>query len=202
MKNRCTWAGHDPLYVEYHDQEWGVPVFDDKKLFECLVLESAQAGLSWITILRKRENYRKAFSNFNASYIARYDRQKIDELLTNPGIIRNRMKIEATVNNAKAFLAVCKEFGSFTEYSWQFVGGKPIQNKWTSVKELPVKTEISDVFSKDLKKRGFKFIGSTIVYAHMQAVGMVNDHTVDCFRYQPIKKIKHPFRRNNAQSSR
>ncbi len=185
---RCAWAGSDPLYQKYHDEEWGVPVHDDRKLFEMLILEGAQAGLSWITILRKRENYRKAFSNFDAKKIARYDSAKIDELLQNKGIIRNRLKINAAITNAKLFLEVQKEFGSFDKYIWQFVGYGQIKNSWKSIKENPAKTDQSDAMSKDLKKRGFKFVGSTICYAFMQAVGMVNDHITDCFRYPEISR--------------
>jgi DNA-3-methyladenine glycosylase I len=188
MKKRCQWCGTDPLYVEYHDQEWGVPVYDDQKLFEFLILEGAQAGLSWLTILKRREGYRKAFANWDITKVARFDKRKIQSLLKNEGIIRNRLKIESAIRNAKAFIEIQKEFGSFSKYQWQFVGGKPLRNQWKSKKSLPAKTELSDVFSKDLKKRGFNFVGSTIVYAHMQAVGMVNDHTVDCFRYQEIKR--------------
>jgi len=180
--NRCAWANGD-LYIEYHDKEWGVPVHNDRHLFEMIILEGAQAGLSWITILKKRENYRKAFDNFDARKIAKYDARKIQKLLANPGIVRNRLKVNATVQNAKAFLAVQKEFGSFDKYIWQFVGGKPIQNAWQKG-PIPAKTKESDAMSKDLLKRGFKFVGSTICYAFMQAVGMVNDHTVDCFRYR------------------
>ncbi len=168
----------------YHDLEWGVPVHDDRKLFEMLILEGAQAGLSWITILRKRDNYRKAFDNFNVNKIAKYDKKKINQLLNNEGIIRNRLKIAATIINAQLFLEVQKEFGSFDTYIWQFVGGKPIVNTRKSIKEIPPTTPESDTISKDLKKRGFKFVGSTICYAFMQAVGMVNDHTADCFRYK------------------
>jgi len=183
MKTRCAWTGEDPLYQKYHDEEWGVPVHDDRKLFEMLILEGAQAGLSWITILHKRENYRKAFSNFDAKKIVKYDQNKIDELLQNPGIIRNKLKINATVTNAKLFLEVQKEFGSFDKYIWQFVSYKQIKNHPKTLKEIPTTTKESDAMSKDLKKRGFKFIGSTICYAFMQAVGMVNEHVVDCFRY-------------------
>jgi DNA-3-methyladenine glycosylase I len=183
MKQRCQWAGNDPLYQKYHDEEWGLPVHDDRKLFEMLILEGAQAGLSWITILRKRENYRKAFSNFEAKKIAKYDSEKVEKLLLNDGIIRNKLKIASTIQNAKLFLEMQNEFGSFDKYIWQFVNGKPIKNNWKSLKEIPSKTNESDAMSKDLKKRGFKFVGSTICYAFMQAVGMVNDHTVDCFRY-------------------
>jgi len=181
MKTRCGWSTNDPLYIKYHDEEWGVPVHDDRKLFEMLILEGAQAGLSWITILRKRENYRKAFNNFDAKKIAKHDSKKVRQLLQNEGIIRNRLKIAATIQNAKCFLDVQKEFGSFDKYIWQFVNGKPIINKRKSLKEIPAMTKESDVMSKDLKKRGFKFVGSTICYAFMQAVGMVNDHTMDCF---------------------
>ncbi len=183
MKHRCQWAGNDPLYQKYHDEEWGVPVHNDQKLFEMLILEGAQAGLSWITILRKRENYRKAFSNFDAKKIAKYDSKKVEQLLLNEGIVRNKLKIASTIQNAKLFLELQKEFGSFDKYIWQFTAGKPVKNNWKSLKEIPPKTKESDVMSKDLKKRGFKFVGSTICYAFMQAVGMVNDHTVDCFRY-------------------
>ncbi len=186
MKKRCEWAGSDPLYVEYHDKEWGVPEHDDRKLFELLILEGAQAGLSWLTVLKKRNNYKKAFDNFDAQKIARYDRKKIKELLNNEGIIRNRLKVEATVQNAKAFLEVQKEFGSFDTYIWRFVSSKPIKNKWRKMQDIPPKTDLSDAMSKDLKKRGFKFVGSTICYAYMQAVGMVNDHVVSCFRYNEV----------------
>jgi DNA-3-methyladenine glycosylase I len=179
---RCGWA-KEPINIAYHDQEWGVPVHDDRLLFEFLILEGAQAGLSWITILKKRQNYRRAFDNFDPRKVARYDRRKVRKLLTDPGIVRNRLKIESAVKNAKAFLEVRKEFGSFDRYIWGFVGGKPIRNHWKSLKELPARTQESDAMSKDLVKRGFKFVGSTICYAFMQAVGMVNDHTVECFRY-------------------
>ena len=179
---RCKWCEKDPLYIKYHDTEWGVPVHDDQKLFECLLLETFQAGLSWITVLRKRENFRKAFDHFDYHKIALYDEDKIQELLQDPGIIRNKLKVRTTVSNAIALLEVQKEFGSFDKYIWSFVDGTPIQNHWATTKELPATTEISDILSKDLKKRGFKFVGSTIVYAHMQATGMVNDHTIDCFR--------------------
>lgn len=182
---RCGWCGDVPLYVAYHDKEWGKPVHDDRKLFEMLTLEGAQAGLSWITILRKRENYRKAFDNFDAKTIAKYDSQKVKALLANEGIVRNKLKIHATIGNAKAFLAVQKEFGSFDTYLWQFVGGKPKKNTWRSLKDIPSKTTESDAMSKELKKRGFTFVGSTICYAFMQAVGMVNDHTVNCFLHKP-----------------
>lgn len=183
MLKRCTWCGDDPLYIKYHDEEWGIPAHDDQKLFEMLILEGAQAGLSWITVLKKRENYRKAFNNFDAVKISKYSEKKVEKLLENAGIIRNRLKINSTIGNAKAFLNVQKEFGSFDKYIWQFVDHKPIINKFKSMKDLPSKTEISDIMSNDLKKRGFKFVGSTICYAFMQATGMVNDHTTDCFRY-------------------
>ena len=183
-KTRCTWATSDPLYIEYHDNEWGVPVHDDRKLFEMLILEGAQAGLSWITILKKRDNYRKAFDNFQAAKIARYDDKKVKKLLMDAGIVRNRLKIGATINNAKYFLQAQKEFGSFDAYIWKFVGGKPIQHSFESLKHIPPTSSESDAMSKDLKKRGFKFVGSTICYAFMQAVGMVNDHTTDCFRFR------------------
>lgn len=186
-RKKCSWCGDDPLYIKYHDEEWGIPVHDENKLFEMLILEGAQAGLSWITVLRKRENYRKLFANFEPEKVARFSEKKIEKLLTNPGIIRNRLKINAAVTNAKAFLKIQKEFGSFDKYIWQFVNYKPIVNKFKSLNELPAKTEISDVMSKDLKKRGFKFVGSTICYAFMQATGMVNDHVVTCFRYKQIK---------------
>ncbi|HBX52584.1 MAG: DNA-3-methyladenine glycosylase [Bacteroidetes bacterium GWF2_33_38] len=182
-KNRCEWVGDNPLYVKYHDEEWGVPIRDDGKLFEFLTLETFQAGLSWIIILRKRENFRKAFDNFDYKKIAKYSNSKVEELLNNEGIIRNRLKIFGTISNAIAFMKIQEEFGSFSNYIWDFVDNKPIKNKFNSIKELPAKTELSDKISKDLKKRGFKFVGSTVVYAHMQATGMVNDHIVNCFRY-------------------
>jgi DNA-3-methyladenine glycosylase I len=184
--NRCGWAGNDLLYCAYHDAEWGVPLHDDRTLFEFLVLEGAQAGLSWITILRKRENYRKAFDGFDATRIARYDANKIQSLLQNEGIVRNRMKVEATVTNARKFLDVQEEFGSFDTFIWQFVGGTPRQNRWRSLAEIPASTKESDAMSKELKLRGFKFVGSTICYAHMQATGMVNDHITDCFRHKEL----------------
>jgi DNA-3-methyladenine glycosylase I len=184
---RCAWAGSDPLYQAYHDLEWGVPVHDDRLLFEFLTLEGAQAGLSWITILRKRAAYQAAFADFDPEVVARFDEAKEAELLTNPGIVRNRLKVASTVTNARAFLKVQEEFGSFNDYIWRFVDGAPIQNSWQSIKEVPASTPLSDVISKDLKKRGFRFIGTTICYAHMQATGMVNDHTVDCFRWQELR---------------
>jgi DNA-3-methyladenine glycosylase I len=185
-KTRCAWCGTDPLYIKYHDEEWGVPVHDDRLLFEFLILEGAQAGLSWITILRKREAYREAFDNFDPEKVARYDDTKIGELLNNPGIVRNRLKIHSAINNAKRFIDVQKEFGSFDAYIWQFVNHKPIVNTWKTMKDLPARTKESDAMSKDLIKRGFKFVGSTICYAHMQATGMVNDHVVDCWKYKEL----------------
>lgn len=185
--NRCPWAGTDPLYVAYHDAEWGVPIHNDRQLFEFLILEGAQAGLSWLTILRKRRNYRKAFDRFDAKKIARYNGRDVRRLLGDSGIVRNRLKIEATISNAKAFLAVQKEFGSFDAYIWQFVGGKTRVNRWKSLKQIPASTPESDAMSKDLKKRGFTFAGSTICYAFMQATGMVNDHLVDCLRYKKLQ---------------
>lgn len=186
-KTRCTWApAADALYIRYHDEEWGVPVHDDRLLFEFLILEGAQAGLSWRTILNKRDNYRKAFDNFDAEKIARYTPAKVAKLLGNEGIIRNRLKIASTIVNAQAFLKVRDEFGSFDAYQWQFVGGKPIVNHRKSTREIPAKTKESDAMSKDLIQRGFKFVGSTICYAHMQAVGMVNDHLVTCFRHKEL----------------
>lgn len=189
MKQRCAWAASSSEQMqEYHDKEWGVPVYDDRLLFEFLILEGAQAGLSWSTVLAKRENYQKSFSNFDVKKIIKYDQAKIDKILLNPGIIRNKLKVNSVVINAKAFIEVQKEFGSFSKFIWSFVEGKPIVNNWKGSDRLPAKTEISDKISAALKKRGFKFIGSTICYAFMQAVGMVNDHTVDCFRYQKTGK--------------
>ncbi|WP_396591463.1 DNA-3-methyladenine glycosylase I [Allomuricauda sp. R78024] len=185
-KHRCGWCEGDSLYEDYHDNEWGVPVKDDETLFEFLILETFQAGLSWITVLKKRENFRKAFDNFDYKKIANYDQNKIDELLDNPGIIRNKLKVNATISNAKAFMEVQKEFGSFSTYIWKFVDGKPIKNKLQNYKEAPANTPLSDTISKDLKKRGFKFVGSTVIYAQMQATGMVNDHEVSCFRYDEV----------------
>lgn len=186
MVKRCEWCGNDPLYMEYHDREWGTPVHDDRKLFEFMVLESAQAGLSWITILRKREGYRKAFDGFDPEKVALYDENKIEELMKDSGIIRNRRKIEAAIGNAQSFLKMQREFGSFDKYIWGFVGEKPIKNAWKSVSEAPAVTPEAEALSRDLKKRGFRFLGPTICYAYMQAVGMVNDHTVDCFRYSEV----------------
>ncbi len=182
-KIRCGWSTSDPLYIKYHDEEWGVPVHDDRKLFEFLILEGFQAGLSWLTILKKRENFRKAFDNFDPELIALYGKRKINSLLKDAGIIRNKLKIEAAVTNAEAFLKVQKEFGSFDKYIWRFVNYKPVKNKFKSLKEIPASTEVSDNMSKDLKKRGFKFVGTTICYAHMQATGMVNDHIITCWKY-------------------
>jgi DNA-3-methyladenine glycosylase I len=182
---RCAWASNE-LAVRYHDEEWGVPVHDDRTLFEFLILEGAQAGLSWNTILNKRENYRAAFDQFDAARVARYDRKRVQQLLRNPGIVRNKLKVASTVENAEAFLRVQEEFGSFDRYIWQFVGGKPQVNKRKSLEQLPARTAESDAMSKDLKRRGFNFVGSTICYAFMQAVGMVNDHVVECFRYKAL----------------
>ena len=181
--NRCSWCGNDPLYVKYHDEEWGVPVHSDKKHFEFLVLESAQAGLSWITVLRKRENYRKAYDDFDYTQVAQYDEKKTNELLQNSGIIRNKLKIAASINNAVMFIKIQKEFGSFDNYIWAFVDNKPQVNHYESLSDVPATSELSDRVSKDLKKRGFKFLGSTITYAHLQATGIINDHITSCFRY-------------------
>jgi DNA-3-methyladenine glycosylase I len=183
-KKRCGWCTTDPLYIEYHDKEWGRPVHDDRLLFEFLILEGAQAGLSWLTVLKKRDNYRKAFNNFDAVKVARYDDKKVRELLNNEGIIRNRLKIASAIANARSFLAVQKEFGTFDKYIWQFVNGKTVKNHFPHFKQLPPQTPQSDAMSQDLKKRGFNFVGSTICYAFMQATGMVNDHTTDCFCYR------------------
>ena len=183
---RCAWPGSDPLYRAYHDEEWGVPLHDDRALFEFLVLEGAQAGLSWITILRKRDAYRKAFDNFDAARVARYGDEKVAALLQDAGIVRNRLKIEATVNNARRFLEVQAEFGTFDRFIWDFVDGEPRQNRWRRHADVPAQTKESDAMSRELKRRGFKFVGSTICYAHMQATGMVNDHTVDCFRHKEL----------------
>lgn len=186
---RCEWCGSDPLYVKYHDEEWGVPVYDDQLLFAKLILDGAQAGLSWITILRKRENYWQAFDNFDPEIIARYDDTKIEELMQNAGIVRNRLKINAAVKNAKGFLAIQAKEGSFSQFLWNFVDGVPIQNSWGSMGDVPAQTAVSQTMSKALKRYGFSFVGPTIVYAFMQAVGMVNDHTVDCFRYAECKDL-------------
>jgi DNA-3-methyladenine glycosylase I len=187
MKQRCEWCGSDPLYIEYHDHEWGVPVHDDRKLFEMLILEGAQAGLNWLTILKKRENYRQAFTNFDARKIAKYDKAKVAKLLADSGIVRNRLKIAATIQNANAFLKLQDDVGSFDRYIWQFVDGQPKKNFWKTLKEIPPTTAESDAMSKDLRRRNFSFVGSTICYAFMQAVGMVNDHVVTCFRYREVK---------------
>ncbi len=185
-KQRCSWSGKEPLYLAYHDEEWGSPVYDDKTLFEFLLLETFQAGLSWITILKKRENFRKAFDKFDYQKIANYSEDKIASLLQDAGIIRNKLKVKSAVTNAQAFMEIQEEFGSFSKYIWEFVDGKPIKNSFKTMADLPANTPLSDKISKDLKKRGFKFVGSTIVYAHMQATGMVNDHLESCFRYEEV----------------
>ena len=185
---RCQWTGSDPRYVAYHDEEWGVPVHDDRLHFEFLVLEGAQAGLSWSTILNKRDNYRRAFDNFDPAAVAAYDEEKIAALLSDPGIVRNRLKVNAAVRNAQAFLRVQEEYGTFDAYVWPFVGGRPIVNAWEHLRQIPAETDESRALSVDLKKRGFTFVGPTIIYAHMQAVGMVNDHVVSCFRYQEVNQ--------------
>lgn len=185
-KSRCGWAGKEEIYVKYHDEEWGVPVRDDQKQFEFLILETFQAGLSWITILRKRENFRKAFDNFDYKKIVSYNEEKIQSLLEDEGIIRNKLKVRATVTNAQAFMKVQKEFGSFCDYIWGFVDHKPVNEKRKTLKDIPATSELSDKISKDLKKRGFKFVGSTVVYAHLQATGIINDHVVDCFRHSEV----------------
>jgi DNA-3-methyladenine glycosylase I len=187
---RCAWSLGSQRYRDYHDHEWGVPVHDDRKLFEFIVLEGAQAGLSWSTVLNKRENYRRAFDDFDPVKVARYTAKRVEKLLADPGIIRNRLKVESAIRNAKAFIAVQKEFGSFDTYIWGFVDGKPIQNRWKTLKEIPARTPLSDHISADLKRRGFSFVGSTIVYAHMQATGMVNDHVLDCFRHRPVRQLR------------
>ena len=186
---RCEWCTGSELMMEYHDKEWGVPIFNDEKHFEFLTLESAQAGLSWITILKKRENYRKAYDNFNLKKVASYGEEKKEELLSNAGIIRNKLKIEASITNAQNFRQIQKEFGSFSNYIWGFTNGKPVVGKWKNIQEIPAKTELSDKISLELKKRGFKFIGSITVYSHLQATGIVNDHIIDCFRYKEIEKL-------------
>ncbi|MBE2202499.1 MAG: DNA-3-methyladenine glycosylase I [Anaerolinea sp.] len=185
--NRCEWCGDDPLYVQYHDAEWGVPVYEDRKLFEFLILEGAQAGLSWITILRKRAHYRQAFDDFDPDKIARYDEAKLADLLQNPGIVRNRLKVETAVKNARAYLDIQQTEGSFSRFLWQFVDGQPMQNSWLALNEIPAETAVSQTMSKTLKKRGFNFVGPTICYAFMQAVGMVNDHVITCFRHEACK---------------
>ena len=184
--HRCSWAGTDPVYIDYHDREWGVPMHDERTLFEMLVLDGAQAGLSWITILKKRDNYRAAFDNFDAAKMARYSGRKVQALLNNPGIVRNRLKVGAAIQNAKMLLQLQEQEGSLAEYLWRYVDGKPIINAWRSSKEIPARTPLSDTISKDLSRRGFKFVGPTICYAFMQAMGMVNDHTIDCFRYREL----------------
>ena len=187
MRTRCSWAGTDPIYIRYHDEEWGVPLHDDRRLFEFLILEGAQAGLSWLTILKKRPHYRKAFDNFDPHKVAGYKARKVKELISNAGIVRNRLKIEAAIVNAGSFLAVQQEFGSFDKYIWEFVGARTLRNNWNTVAEIPAQTATSVAMSSDLKRRGFKFVGPTICYAFMQATGMVNDHTVDCFRYKEVE---------------
>ncbi len=187
MKTRCDWCGSDPLYVDYHDHDWGVPVYDDRLLFEMLSLEGAQAGLSWLTILKKRQNYKKAFADFNIKKIAAFTAKDVERLLADAGIVRNRLKIESVIKNARATLLIQKEFGSLSDFLWSFVDHTPIHNSWQSLKEMPARTEQSDAMSRELKKRGLNFVGSTICYAFMQAVGMVNDHLADCFRHQPLK---------------
>ena len=189
MPTRCPWATSDPVYVAYHDEEWGVPLHDDRRLFEMLVLEGAQAGLSWLTILKRRDGYRRAFDGFDPRVVARYGKGEIARLLADSGIIRNRLKVRAAVTNARAFLDVQAEFGSFDRYIWNFVDGRPLQNAWQQLTDIPARTALSDTLSKDLKRRGFSFVGSTICYAHMQATGMVNDHLVDCFRYHAVQRL-------------
>jgi DNA-3-methyladenine glycosylase I len=199
MKKRCEWCGTDPLYVAYHDDEWGVPVHDDRQLFEMIVLDGAQAGLSWSTILKKREAYRRAFNGFEPEKVARYTEKRIARLLQDPGIVRNRLKIESAVRNARAFLEVREEFASFDRYIWQFVDGRPLQNRWRRITDIPARTAQSDAMSKDLKKRNFNFVGSTICYAFMQAAGMVNDHLVDCFRYSEVARLSAPAKRSERE---
>lgn len=191
---RCSWCENDDLYIKYHDEEWGVPVYDDRKQFEFLVLESAQAGLSWLTILKKRENYRKAYEGFDPVKVARFDERKVEELINFDGIIRNERKIRASINNAKRFIEIQKEFGSFSNYIWRFVDYKPIINSWKSTSELPAKTKLSEEISKDLRNRGFEFLGPIIIYSHMQATGLVNDHIVDCFRYKQICEMNNQMK--------
>src|SRR5215472_2107647 len=188
---RCSWVGNDPLMLQYHDREWGVPVHDDRKHFEFLVLEGAQAGLSWAIVLKKREGYRRAFDGFDPEKVARFSARRVEKLALDPGIIRNRMKLESAVRNARAFLKIQEEFGSFDSYCWRFVNGQPKLNRRKTMRQIPATSLESDTFSKDLKLRGFSFVGSTVVYAHMQAVGMVNDHLVDCFRYGEVQQLKH-----------
>jgi DNA-3-methyladenine glycosylase I len=197
---RCWWCGDDPLYVKYHDSEWGIPVHDDRVLFEFLLLEGAQAGLSWITVLRKREAYRRAFADFDPARVARFTPQKLERLMQDPGIVRNRLKLESAVKNARAFLRVQQEFGSFDQYQWSFVAGVPIQGGIRSRADIKARTDVSDALSKDLKKRGFNFVGSTIMYAHMQAVGMVNDHVLDCFRHGALAGGAHESTRRKRKA--
>lgn len=192
MKKRCEWCGSDPLYVAYHDEDWGVPVHDDRLLFEFLILEGAQAGLSWLTILKKRENYRKAFHAFDVERIAKYTEADVARLLADAGIVRNRLKVESAIKNARGVLDIQGEYGSLDSYLWRYVDGTPSENAWKSIAEIPAKTKLSDTMSRDLKKRGFNFVGSTICYAFMQAVGMVNDHTTDCFRHKEVKRLSQP----------
>lgn len=184
---RCEWAGSDPIYIKYHDKEWGLPVYNDHKLFEMLILEGAQAGLSWITVLKKRPHYRKVFERFDPHKVAQFNKRKVNRLLQDPGIIRNRLKVESTIVNAQRYLDVKVEYGKFSDFIWQFVDGRPIQNSWKTMRQIPVNTQASDAMSKELKRLGFKFVGTTICYAFMQAVGMVNDHTTDCFCYEVVK---------------
>jgi DNA-3-methyladenine glycosylase I len=188
-QKRCAWVGEDPLYKTYHDEEWGVPCFDDRKLFELLILEGAQAGLSWITVLRKRANYQKLFSDFDVHKVSRYTPKRVERLLQDPGIVRNRLKVESTVSNAQAFIEIQSAYGSFSDYLWGYVDGSPIINHWKTIDQVPASTPLSDKLSKALKKAGFRFVGTTICYAYMQAVGLVNDHTTDCFRYEQIKQL-------------
>jgi DNA-3-methyladenine glycosylase I len=195
MKKRCEWCGIDPLYVAYHDEEWGVPVHDDRLLFEFLVLEGAQAGLSWLTILKKRENYRKAFDAFDGERVSKFTAHDVTRLLSDPGVVRNRLKIESAIRNARGVLGIQQEWGSLDAYLWRYVDGVPKQNVWKSMSELPARTQLSDMMSRDLKKRGFNFVGSTICYAFMQAIGMVNDHTTDCFCHREIKMLKSSHQR-------
>jgi DNA-3-methyladenine glycosylase I len=202
MKKRCEWCGDNPLDRAYHDYEWGVPVHDDRLLFEFLILEGAQAGLSWQTILKKREGYQKAFQRFDIKTVSSYTVKDTNRLLSDPGIVRNRLKIQSAVKNAQATLAIIEEFGSLDAFLWRYVGGSPIQNEWKTIDQVPAKTEHSDAMSKDLKQRGFKFVGSTICYAFMQAVGMVNDHTTDCFRYREIKELEVPNKANSADAKK
>ncbi|MGD8484488.1 MAG: DNA-3-methyladenine glycosylase I [Thioalkalispiraceae bacterium] len=190
MCTRCSWAGNDPVYIDYHDKEWGVPLHDENRLFEFLILEGAQAGLSWITILKKRDAYRKAYASFAVEQVARFNSRSVERLLNNPGIVRNRLKIEASINNAKCYLAIQDKYGSFDDFIWQFVDGKPVQNSYKSLRQVPATTPLSDTISKELKQRGFKFVGSTICYAFMQATGMVNDHVTGCFRHKQVAKLK------------